>query len=188
MPLKFDADWDGDDRQDEPTGAEEGDEAEVFPASDNDTPRPQDDRLALKDPELDKYRRELADDLRLTHEDGSMDLTAFKTKTFMEAATRGKWLTYLYKEKEVLAQLLDKQAELTQAVTDKFMSDASGSGFEKRQKVERFLKENPTVKKMADVIKAQRAKIDFITEANDIMSKFGYSIRNGIDYLKLQFS
>lgn len=146
-----------------------------------------DSRRRLADPEIDKYRKELEDDLRLTHGDGSVDLAAFKTKTFMEAATRGKWLAYLYKEKEIMAALKTKIADFSQSVTEKIMA-GPGNGFEKQQKVTAYLKSSEGLAAMHSAQKSQQTKIDFLTEANEIMSKFGYSIRNGIDYLKLQFS
>ena len=144
-------------------------------------------RRRLADPEIDRYRKELEDDLRLTHKDGSVDLSAFKTKTFMEAATRGKWLSYLYKEKEIMTALKTKIADFNQSVTAKIMA-GPGNGFEKQQRVTAYLKSSEGLAAMHAAQKAQQNKIDFLTEANEIMSKFGYSIRNGIDYLKLQFS
>jgi len=67
------------------------------------------------------------------------------------------------------------------------MMSGTGSGFEKRQKVEEFMKASPAIAKLKEATAMQQRKIDFLTEANEIMSKFGYSIRNGLDYLKLQF-
>jgi len=141
---------------------------------------------SIGNPVVDVYRKELADDLRLTNDDRSLNLALFREKVFMEAGIRGKWLTYLYKEKANLAKLVEKKDELSKAITDHIMS-GSGSGFDKRQKVEEELKKNPAMKKCGETILQYRACIDFLTEANDIMSKFGYSIRNGIDFLKLEF-
>jgi len=109
MTAKFDSDWDGATPEAEPL--EYDPEADASEDTNEDTReetreetteatqegQSQDSRRRLSDPEIEYYRKQLDEDLRLTHADGSIDLTAFKTKTFMEAATRGKWLSYLYK-------------------------------------------------------------------------------------------
>lgn len=94
----------------------------------------------------------------------------------------GKWLSYLYKEKENLQRIADAK----QKVIKKKMAENKTQDSILRMKSEDKLSENDeTVKKLNELNKKTQTNIDYIERALNILQNFGFSIKNSIETMKM---
>lgn len=126
--------------------------------------------------ELTKYSKELAEDIKLNEYN-------LKEKSLMCSSLWAKWLSYLYMEKENI----DKLTQLKQKIIKSKMSDNKNSDSVLRLKSEEKIAENDEkIKKINLLIKQTNDSIDFIERALNILSNFGFNIKNCIEIFKLQ--
>lgn len=126
--------------------------------------------------ELTKYSKELAEDIKLNEYN-------LKEKSLMCSSLWAKWLSYLYMEKENI----DKLTQLKQKIIKSKMSDNKNSDSVLRLKSEEKIAENnEKIKKINLLIKQTNDSIDFIERALNILSNFGFNIKNCIEIFKLQ--
>lgn len=126
--------------------------------------------------ELTKYSKELEEDIKLNEYN-------LKEKSLMCSSLWAKWLSYLYMEKENI----DKLTQLKQKIIKSKMSDNKNSDSVLRLKSEEKIAENDEkIKKINLLIKQTNDSIDFIERALNILSNFGFNIKNCIEIFKLQ--
>lgn len=126
---------------------------------------------------LAQYIEEFNEDVKLTQYN-------LREKSLMCSSIWGKWLQYLYKEKENLQRI----SEVKQKVLKSKMQSCKNSDSVLRMKSEDKISENDeTIKKLNALNKKTQANIDYIERALNILQNFGYTIRNSIDILKLNF-
>ena len=135
---------------------------------------------------LEHYMREFAADVTLNE-------TNIHDKTLLRPAIAAKWCRYDYEEKRYKEKMLAELDDLKQKVTLKLYekkksSIVSQTVNETMIKIEadKILKASPQyLAKKAD-LENQDEVIRFIGEAKQIISQFGFDIKNSIDVLKLE--
>lgn len=135
---------------------------------------------------LEHYMREFAADVTLNE-------TNIHDKTLLRPAIAAKWCRYDYEEKRYKEKMLAELEDLKQKVTLKLYekkksSIVSQTVNETMIKIEadKILKASPQyLAKKAD-LESQDEVIRFIGEAKQIISQFGFDIKNSIDVLKLE--
>lgn len=92
-----------------------------------------------------------------------------------------KWISYLFLEKDNLQRIIDAK----QKIIKKKASESQSSML--RMKSEDKISENDeNIKKLNLLHKNTQDCIDFIERALNVLSSFGFSIKNSIEALKLQ--
>lgn len=127
--------------------------------------------------ELTKYTQELENDIKL-------DESNLREKSLLNSSLWAKWLNYLFVEKDNLERL----NRAKQKILKSKLSDTKNIDSVLRLKSEDKIKENDeNIQKINELIRQTTDSIDFIERALTIISNFGFSIKNSIEILKLQF-
>ena len=125
--------------------------------------------------ELQKYTEELRNDVEL-------NVHNLREKSLMSRAMWAKWLQYLFHEKENL----DRIIETKQKILKKKMAESNMSDSVLRVKNEDKIAANDqNIQKLNALQKITKDNIDFIERALNILSNFGFSIKNTTEILKL---
>jgi len=128
--------------------------------------------------ELDKYIKEFNKDVEVTDYN-------IREKAMTTSAIWAKWLSYLYHEKENL----DRIAETKQKIIKKKFSENKMQDSVLRMKSEEKLQENDeTIKKLNKLSKMTQDNIDYIERALNILTNFGFQIKNITEILKLNLT
>lgn len=127
--------------------------------------------------ELTKYTQELEIDIKL-------DESNLREKSLLNSSLWAKWLNYLFVEKDNLERL----NRAKQKILKSKLADNKNIDSVLRLKSEDKIKENDeNIQKINELIRQTTDSIDFIERALTIISNFGFSIKNSIEILKLQF-
>lgn len=125
--------------------------------------------------ELQKYTEELRSDVEL-------NVHNLREKSLMSSAMWAKWLQYLFHEKENL----DRIIETKQKILKKKMAESNMTDSVLRVKNEDKIAANDqNIQKLNALQKITKDNIDFIERALNILSNFGFSIKNTTEILKL---
>ena len=125
--------------------------------------------------ELQKYAEELRSDVDL-------NIHNLREKSLMSSAMWAKWLQYLFHEKENL----DRIIETKQKILKKKMAESNMTDSVLRVKNEDKIAANDqNIQKLNALQKITKDNIDFIERALNILSNFGFSIKNTTEILKL---
>jgi len=138
----------------------------------------QDDIDYLKNQLLNKYYKELDDDVLLS-------IANLQDKNLRCSATRGKWLMYLTKEKENKKRLKKAKEELKTSLLNKQESDSNKSILQQKNE-DNLLKNNEKLIKLNNAIEQLDEVIIFLEYAWNILNDFGYNIKNVIDMVKME--
>ncbi len=135
---------------------------------------------------LDHFMNEFSEDLTLNE-------TNIHDKTMLRASLAAKWCRYEYEEKRYKEKITEK--------IDKLKNDIALEIFEKKKQAvvskmitesmikietERVVKLDVRYLDLKDELADQDEIIRFIAEAKQIISQFGYDIKNALDVLKLE--
>ena len=125
--------------------------------------------------ELQKYTEELRSDVEL-------NVHNLREKSLMSSAMWAKWLQYLFHEKENL----DRIIETKQKILKKKMAESNMTDSVLRVKNEDKIAANDqNIQKLNALQKITKDNIDFIERSLNILSNFGFSIKNTTEILKL---
>lgn len=138
----------------------------------------QDDIDYLKNQLLNKYYKELDDDVLLS-------IANLQDKNLRCSAIRGKWLMYLTKEKENKKSLKQAKEELKTSLLNKQESDSNKSILQQKNE-DNLLKNNEKLLKLNNAIEQLDEVIIFLEYAWNILNDFGYNIKNVIDMVKME--
>lgn len=135
---------------------------------------------------LDKYMKEFESDVLLNE-------VNIHDKTLLRASLAAKWCRYEYEEKRYRDEMTSK--------LDKLKEEAKMKLFEKKRaaienrtmnqsminiEAERIIKESSIYLKIKDELNNEEDVLRFIAEAKQIISQFGFDIKNAIEILKLE--
>lgn len=125
--------------------------------------------------ELQKYTEELKLDVEL-------NIHNLREKSLMSSSLWAKWLQYLFHEKENL----DRISEAKQKILKKKLQTSNISDSVLRVKNEdKIAMNDQNIQKLNALQKLTKDNIDFIERALNILSNFGFSIKNTTEILKL---
>lgn len=133
-------------------------------------------KVEIKDNDLlAGYIKELDVDVRLSNSN-------LREKSLLCSAIWGKWLSYLFKEKENLQRIIDAKAKISK---QKLASNKVQDSVLKKKVEDKTLENDETLKKLNDLQKKTQTNIDYIERALSILQNFGFNIKNAIDAFKL---
>lgn len=124
---------------------------------------------------LSKYIKELNNDVKLN----SFNL---REKSLLCSSIWAKWISYLFLEKENLQRIIDAKQKILKNKT----SPNAQTSILKMKSEDKIAENDENMKKLNVLFKNTQDCIDYIERALNILSSFGFNIKNAIDALKLQ--
>ena len=135
---------------------------------------------------LDYFMNELSSDLTLNE-------TNIHDKTLLRASLAAKWCRYEYEEKRYKEKIADQIDALKNSIAMEIFEKKKQGMIGKtitesmiKIEAERTVKTNPQYLDLKDALSDQDDILRFISEAKQIVSQFGFDIKNAIDVLKLE--
>lgn len=133
--------------------------------------------IELKNNEiLSKYIKELKEDTTLN------DFN-IKEKSFTCSSIWAKWISYLFLEKENLQRILNAKQKIL-----KKKMESNQPSLLKMKSEDKISENDVNIQKLNELFKRTQDCIDFIERALNLLSSFGFNIKNSLDALKLQLS
>ena len=127
---------------------------------------------------LSNYIKELNADVKLNEFN-------LREKSLLCSSIWAKWISYLFLEKENLQRIVDaKQKIIKQKTSSSKMQDS----VLKMKSEERLSENDENIQKLNILFKNTQDCIDFVERALNLLSSFGFNVKNAIDALKLQLT
>jgi hypothetical protein len=108
-----------------------------------------------------------------------------KEKSLLCSSIWAKWISYLFLEKENMQRILDAKAKL---IKQKTSSSKINDSVLRMKSEEKLIENDETLKKLNEMYKNTQDCIDYIERALNVLSNFGFAIKNTTEVFKLQFS
>ena len=125
---------------------------------------------------LTNYIEEFNKDVKLT-------ISNLREKSLLCSSIWGKWISYLFLEKENLQRILDaKQKVLKNKASSIKMQDS----LLKMKSEEKMSENDENIKKLNILQKNTQDCIDYIEHSLNVLSSFGFNIKNALEALKLE--
>ena len=125
---------------------------------------------------LAPYVKELKEDVEIT-------VHNIREKAMMSSSIRSKWLNYYFVEKKNREKLRKVREEILKSYAKK---DGFSDSVIKIKSEQALAKNDPRIAQI-DLLTAQnKAVIEYIEMAMNILNDFGYSVKNAIEVLKLE--
>lgn len=135
---------------------------------------------------LESYMKEFETDM-LLNEDNLHD------KTLGRSGIAAKWARYSYEEERYKQKILERIDELKELLTQKLYEKKKDDIISQRTtemsikiEVEKMIKKSSHYLQIKQELDDQDDIIRFIIEAKQIISSFGFDIKNAIEVLKLE--
>lgn len=125
---------------------------------------------------LASYIKELNDDVKLSEYN-------LREKSLLCSSIWAKWISYLFLEKENMQRILDAKQKILKNKTSGMQESIL-----KMKSEEKVAENDENIKKLNALFKNTQDCIDFIERALNILSSFGFNIKNAIESLKLQMT
>ena len=126
---------------------------------------------------LDKYIKEFQDDVTVSEYN-------IREKSLTTSAMWAKWLSYLYHEKENLDRINDaKQKIIKKKMSENKLQDS----VLRLKSEEKIVQNNENIKKLNALAKQTQDNIDYIERCLQVLSQHGFTIKNSIEILKMNF-
>ena len=127
---------------------------------------------------LSNYMRELNNDVKLS-------ISNLREKSLTCSAIWAKWISYLFLEKDNMQRITDaKQKILKTKMNQLKMHDS----LLKMKSEDKISENDENMKKLNMLQKNTQDCIDFIERSLNMLSSFGFSIKNALEALKLETS
>lgn len=135
---------------------------------------------------LEEYMKEFEEDMKLN--DGNIH-----EKTLLRSSIAAKWCRFGYEEERYKKKILESLDELKERISQKLYEKKKTEIINQTMKdnmikieVEKIIKSTSQYQKISEDLKMQDEIIRFIMEAKQIISQFGFDLKNAIEILKLE--
>ncbi len=136
-------------------------------------------KVELKSNEiLQNYINELNNDVQLNEYN-------LKEKSLLCSSIWAKWISYLFLEKENMQRILDAKAKI---IKQKTSTSKINDSVLRMKSEEKILENDETLQKLNIMYKNTQDCIDYIERSLNLLSNFGFAIKNTTEVFKLQFS
>lgn len=124
------------------------------------------------------YIKEFADDVKLSEFN-------LREKSLTCSSIWAKWISYLFLERENLHRIVEAKQKI---LKNKLASSKMQDSVLKMKSEEKIAENDENIKKLNILFTNTQDCIDYIERSLNILSNFGFSIKNSIEALKLQIS
>lgn len=135
---------------------------------------------------LEKYMREFEQDMKF-------DERNIHEKTLERSSIAAKWCRFGYEEERYKKKILESIEKLKEQIAEKLYEKKKSEIVSQTIKdnmikieVEKLVKKSSQYLKIQEELKNQEDIIRFIMDARQIISQFGFDLKNAIDILKLE--
>jgi len=135
---------------------------------------------------LEDYMKEFEEDMKLSE-------INIHDKTLARSGIAAKWARYSYEEERYKKKILEKIEKLKEVLTQKLYEKRKDDIINQRStdmkikiEVESLLKKSSQYLQIKEELEDQDDIIRFLIEAKQIISSFGFDIKNAIEVLKLE--
>lgn len=127
---------------------------------------------------LANYIKEFAEDVKLNEFN-------LREKSLTCSSIWAKWISYLFLERENLHRIVEAKQKI---LKNKLASSKMQDSVLKMKSEEKLAENDENIKKLNVLFTNTQDCIDYIERSLNILSNFGFSIKNSIEALKLQIS
>lgn len=136
-------------------------------------------KVELKSNEiLSNYIKELTNDVQLNEFN-------LKEKSLLCSSIWAKWISYLFLEKENLQRIIDAKAKI---IKNKTSQTKVQDSILRLKTEEKLIENDETLKKLNAMYKNTQDCIDYIERSLNLLSNFGFAIKNTTEVFKLQLT
>lgn len=135
---------------------------------------------------LEKYMREFEQDMKF-------DERNIHEKTLERSSIAAKWCRFGYEEERYKKKILESIDGLKEQIAQKLYEKKKAEILAQTVKenmikieVEKIIKKSTQYLKIQEELKNQEDIIRFIMDARQIISQFGFDLKNAVDVLKLE--
>lgn len=125
---------------------------------------------------LSNYIKEFNEDIRLS-------ISNLREKSLLSSSIWGKWISYLFLERDNLQRIADAKQKLIKSKTSNLKMQDS---LLKLKSEEKIISNDENMQKLNVLQKNTQDCIDYIERALNVLNSFGFSIKNAIEALKLE--
>ncbi len=127
---------------------------------------------------LSNYIKEFNADVKLSE-------VNLREKSLLCSSIWAKWISYLFLEKDNLQRIVDaKQKILKKRMSESKVQDS----ILKMKSEEKIAESDDNIKKLNMLFKNTQDCVDYIERALNVLSSFGFNIKNALDALKLEMT
>lgn len=127
---------------------------------------------------LQNYINEFNDDIKLNQFN-------LREKSLTCSSIWAKWISYLFLEKDNLQRIVDAKQKV---LKNKMSNSATNASILKMKSEDKIAENDETIKKLNVLFKNTTDCIDYIERTLNVLSSFGFNIKNAIEALKLQLT
>ena len=135
---------------------------------------------------LENYMKEFEDDMKLSEQN-------IHEKSLLRPSIAAKWCRFGYEEEKYKSKILESIETLRDNVSKKLYekkkNDIVNQTINEKMiklEAEKLIKSSTQYQQIAEELKKQEDIIRFIMEAKQIISQFGFDLKNAIEVLKIE--
>ena len=129
---------------------------------------------------LQDYINEFNNDIKLNQFN-------LREKSLTCSSIWAKWISYLFLEKDNLQRIVDAKQKIIKNKTSQ-LTMAKSPSILKLKSEDKLTENNETIQKLNILFKNTSDCIDYIERTLNVLSNFGFNIKNAIEALKLQLN
>jgi hypothetical protein len=127
---------------------------------------------------LSNYIHELNEDVKLS-------VSNLREKSLMCSSIWAKWISYLFLEKDNLQRIANAKQKILKSKASQMKVHDS---LLKMKSEDKILENDENIKKLNELQRSTQDCIDFIERSLNMLSSFGFSIKNALEALKLEMT
>lgn len=127
---------------------------------------------------LSNYIHELNEDVKLS-------ISNLREKSLMCSSIWAKWISYLFLEKDNLQRIANAKQKILKSKASQMKVHDS---LLKMKSEDKILENDENIKKLNELQRNTQDCIDFIERSLNMLSSFGFSIKNALEALKLEMT
>ena len=127
---------------------------------------------------LSNYIHELNEDVKLS-------VSNLREKSLMCSSIWAKWISYLFLEKDNLQRIANAKQKILKSKASQMKVHDS---LLKMKSEDKILENDENIKKLNELQRNTQDCIDFIERSLNMLSSFGFSIKNALEALKLEMT
>jgi len=127
---------------------------------------------------LSNYIHELNEDVKLS-------ISNLREKSLLCSSIWAKWISYLFLEKDNLQRISSAKQKILKSKASQIKMHDS---LLKMKSEDKILENDENMKKLNELQKNTQDCIDFIERSLNMLSSFGFSIKNALEALKLEMT
>ena len=132
-----------------------------------------------------KSNRILSNYIRELNEDMKLSISNLREKSLLCSSIWAKWISYLFLERDNLKRIAEAKQKILKS---KANSSKIHDSVLKLKSEDKIIENDENMKKLNALQSNTQECVDYIERSLNVLSSFGFSIKNAIETLKLETS